>query len=40
VLSGGYAEAELKGAGAREVLESVADIGKRPEVLDAASGNG
>lgn len=36
VLTGGYAEAELKGAGAREVLESVADLGENPEVLDEA----
>jgi HAD superfamily hydrolase (TIGR01549 family) len=36
VLSGGYAEAELKGAGAREVFESVADLGKHREALDLA----
>jgi HAD superfamily hydrolase (TIGR01509 family) len=36
VLTGGYAEAELKGAGAREVLESVADLGENPDVLDEA----
>jgi HAD superfamily hydrolase (TIGR01549 family) len=37
VLSGGYAEAELRGAGAREVFESVADLGEHPDVLDAAA---
>jgi HAD superfamily hydrolase (TIGR01509 family) len=36
VLTGGYAEAELKGAGAREVFESIADLTEHPEVLDAA----
>jgi HAD superfamily hydrolase (TIGR01549 family) len=36
VLTGGYAEAELEGAGAREVLESVADLGENLEVLDTA----
>ena len=37
VLSGGYAEAELKGAGARDVFESVADLGRQTKVLDAAA---
>jgi len=36
VLSGGYAEAELRGAGAREVFESVADLGEHREALDLA----
>jgi HAD superfamily hydrolase (TIGR01549 family) len=39
VLSGGYAEAELKGAGAREVFESVAELSRRREVLDASISN-
>jgi HAD superfamily hydrolase (TIGR01549 family) len=36
VLTGGYAEAELKGAGAREVLDSVANLGENSDVLDEA----
>jgi HAD superfamily hydrolase (TIGR01549 family) len=36
VLTGGYAEAELRGAGAREVFESVAELADSREVLDAA----
>jgi HAD superfamily hydrolase (TIGR01549 family) len=37
VLTGGYSEAELRGAGAREVFESVSDLGGRREVLDAVA---
>lgn len=37
VLSGGYAEAELRGAGAREVFESVAELRQRREALDASA---
>jgi HAD superfamily hydrolase (TIGR01549 family) len=33
VLSGGYGEAELRDAGAREVFESVAELGAAPEAL-------
>ena len=36
VMTGGYAEAELRGAGAHEVFETVADLCERTEVLDAA----
>jgi len=34
VLSGGYAEAELRGAGASEVFESVADLQRDLEIID------
>jgi HAD superfamily hydrolase (TIGR01549 family) len=33
VLSGGYGEAELRDAGAREVFESIAELGAAPEAL-------
>ena len=33
VLSGGYGEAELRDAGAREVFESIAELAATPEVL-------
>jgi HAD superfamily hydrolase (TIGR01549 family) len=33
VLSGGYGEAELRDAGAREVFESIAELAAAPEVL-------
>ena len=36
VLSGGYAEAELRGAGAIEVFESIADLRRQPKSLDRA----
>jgi HAD superfamily hydrolase (TIGR01549 family) len=34
VLSGGYGEAELRDAGAREVFESIAELAAAPEVLE------
>ena len=37
VLSGGYSEGELQGAGAREVLEATAELRERPELLDSAA---
>lgn len=37
VLSGGYAEAELLGAGAAAVLESVEDLRRDPGLLDRAA---
>jgi HAD superfamily hydrolase (TIGR01549 family) len=37
VLTGGYAEAELRGAGASEVFESVSELADRREVLDAVA---
>jgi HAD superfamily hydrolase (TIGR01549 family) len=33
VISGGYSESELRAAGAAEVIESVADLRERPELL-------
>ena len=36
VLSGGYAEAELRGAGAIEVFESIAGLRRQPKSLDRA----
>lgn len=35
VISGGYSEPELRAAGAAEVVESVADLRERPELLAA-----
>jgi HAD superfamily hydrolase (TIGR01549 family) len=37
VLTGGYAEAELRGAGARAVFESVTDLAQDRDALDAAA---
>jgi HAD superfamily hydrolase (TIGR01549 family) len=34
VLTGGYSEAELRDAGAAEVFESIADLGRRAELLE------
>ena len=36
VLSGGYAEAELRGAGAAEVFESISDLRRDPDSLERA----
>jgi phosphoglycolate phosphatase-like HAD superfamily hydrolase len=33
VLSGGYSEAELRAAGARDVYESIAELAAAPEAL-------
>ena len=38
VMSGGYAEDELRGAGAVAVFEAVADLRREPEAIDRAEG--
>ena len=37
VLTGGYSEDELRGAGARDVFESLAELRERPDVLEVAA---